>query len=190
MFILLLIISLALSAIIFISLLTSILSKKSSSRFFNEKKKSVKRKTSHPNKELLNSSSHGKSIPRFPKTKILFDAGMSNLDHTAENQLNKILELLQSTAPTDLSELEIHITGSADSSGNSSKNKILAKERCLAVKKYMEGKLKKFTQIGTSQLPIIIKEIRVERGNTPRERELLRSVEIQVLLLEKLNCYI
>lgn len=110
---------------------------------------------------------------------ILFEAGMSNLKPESVLRLEEIMDWMKKESGRE-SEITINIIGSADSSGNLSRNQILAKERSIVVKNYIRSKLKSIDPMNAKKISIMIQPILVRRGNTPRERELLRSVKVSV----------
>jgi len=135
------------------------------------------RKISPSNGKIVNSSDAKKSIGNnsnnqissLPVQKILFDAGMDNLQEYAEQSLIELINFLKENP-----SLKINIVGISDSTGNQTQNKILAKSRAGKTFQFLKGKGIESSRMDTEIQDSI-------PGISPKDRENLRAVRFEII---------
>ncbi|MCC5815448.1 MAG: OmpA family protein [Leptospira sp.] len=116
----------------------------------------------------------------LPFSQILFEAGMDNINQEASERLQNNALSIKKLIDNKI-EWNMILTGSADASGNQSRNKELAKRRGQNAKKFLiQSLIKEFPnsrkQVWESKIKI--KVDKPIHGFTSQERELLRSVRM------------
>jgi hypothetical protein len=151
--------------------------------------KASKKKTSDPEIQSKDNLLEKLRIIETEESKIYFDAGMDTLNQSAIRKLESFSSHLIDIS-RDLVSWELKIVGSADSSGDSGRNKFLAQSRANKVKSHLTGLLLRAfpeSRIQDWNSRMIIGSLSPKPGFFPEEREKLRSVSLHISIL-KFDC--